>query len=80
MAKKKADEKLGELNSPEVNFYNPIPSQRGKIEIEETGEKEKTVIGIIEAEKLQKSGWQQIACYPTSDDPFGDKTYKFRKE
>ncbi len=43
-------------------------------------ENEKTVIGIIEAEKLQKSGWQLISAVRTSDDPFGDKEYKFRKE
>ena len=33
------------------------------------------VVGIIEAEKLQKSGWQLIDCHQTSE----GKVYKFKK-
>ena len=41
---------------------------------------EKTVIGIAEAEKLQKSGWQLVSVTQESDNPYDGKTYKFRKE
>ena len=41
---------------------------------------EKTVIGIVEAEKLQKSGWQLISVTQESENPYGVKTYKFVKE
>jgi len=35
----------------------------------------KEAIGITEAERLQKSGWQLIDCHHTSE----GKKYKFRK-
>ena len=34
-----------------------------------------TVIGIVQAEKYQKSGWQLLDCQLTSE----GKQYKFRK-
>jgi hypothetical protein len=43
---------------------------------EENNEEYKTVIGIAEAETLQKSGWQLISCHLTSE----GKEYKFRKD
>ena len=51
-----------EAISPETKS----PTAEGKL---------KTVIGITEAEKLQKSGWRLIDCHLT---PEGNK-YKFRK-
>lgn len=36
---------------------------------------EKEIIGLTEAEKLQKSGWQLIDCHQTPD----GKVYKFKK-
>ena len=42
---------------------------------ETVDETEKTVLGISEAEQLQKSGWQLIDCHLTPE----GKKYKFRK-
>jgi len=42
---------------------------------ETVGETEKTVLGLSEAERLQKSGWQLIDCHLTPE----GKKYKFRK-
>ncbi len=80
MAKKKADEvkeSLG-LEKRAQNFYSGKDTYVPPKEGEPTGNK-KTVIGVIEAEKLQKSGWRQISCRRTSDDPFGDKTYIYER-
>ena len=77
MAKKKADEVKGATTTQ--NFYSGVDEYVPDESIDTTG-KEKTVIGLIEAEKLQKAGWLLISAARTSDDPFGDKTYKFRKE
>ena len=45
-------------------------------------EKEKTVVGIAEAEKLQLSGWQLIDVTQIENDETGltQKKYKFRKD
>jgi hypothetical protein len=82
MMAKKADEKKKELEKA-VNFYNADPSEREEAKKNtplESKEKEKTVIGLIEAEKLQKAGWVLVDAHLVSDDPFGDKEYKFRKD
>jgi hypothetical protein len=83
MAKKKADGKadavkksLGleetqqNLYSGEHTYVAPLETPKGN---------KQTVIGIIEAEKLQKQGWRLISATHTSDDPFGDKEYKFER-
>ncbi len=61
------------------NLYSGKDQFNPKDEIK-SNEKKKTVIGIVEAEKLQKSGWQLLSAVPISSDPFGDKEYKFKKE
>ena len=75
---KKADEIKEGLSKDEAqNLYS------GADQFEQTEEEPKgnkiTVIGIIEAEKLQKAGWTLISATRPSDDPFGDKTYKFER-
>jgi hypothetical protein len=47
------------------------------IKITDVNEREeKTVIGVVEAEKLQVEGWQLIDCHLTPE----GKEYKFRKD
>ena len=79
MAKKKADEvkePLG-LGKIQQNLYSGkddyVPPK------EEPKGNSKTVIGIIEAEKLQKAGWRNISITRLTDDPFGRKEYKFER-
>ena len=61
------------------NFYSGKES-KSTVEMKEEPEGKKvTVIGIIEAEKLQKSGWRLVSAARTSDDPFSDKEYKFER-
>ena len=54
------------------------------IEVIETPEvkesDEKTVIGVVEAEELQKAGWRLISVTQESENPYDGKTYKFIKE
>jgi hypothetical protein len=51
----------------EIEFIPEVITPEEKDEIE--------VIGVTEAEKLQKSGWQLIDCHQTPD----GKVYKFKK-
>ena len=60
------------------NFYSGT-QMKETVQIEEPKGKEQTVIGIVEAEKLQKAGWTLISATRPSDDPFSDKTYKFER-
>jgi len=60
------------------NFYSGT-EMKETVQIEEPEGNEQTIIGIIEAEKLQKAGWTLISATRSSDDPFGDKTYKFER-
>jgi hypothetical protein len=46
---------------------------------EEPKGNKKTVIGIVEAEKLQKAGWTLISATRPTEDPFGNKEYKFER-
>ena len=78
MAKNKADEIKEGLSKDEAqNLYS------GADQFEQTEEEPKgnkvTVIGIIEAEKLQKAGWTLVSATRPSGDPFGDKEYKFER-
>jgi len=54
------------------------------IEVIETPEvkesDEKTVIGVVKAEELQKAGWRLISVTQESENPYDGKTYKFIKE
>jgi len=78
MAKKKADEikkSLG-LDKKAQNFYS---GENAYVPEEQPKENKKTVIGINEAERLQKAGWRLVDCHPVSADPFGDKEYKFER-
>ena len=77
MAKKADEIKEGLTKDEARNFYSGA-EQFVQTDEEPKGNK-KTVIGIIEAEKLQKSGWQLISATPVSKDPFGDKEYKFER-
>ena len=61
------------------NLYSGKDQFNPKDEIK-SNEKKKTVIGIVEAEKLQKSGWRLLSAVPISSDHFGDKEYKFKTE
>ena len=79
MAKKKADEvkePLG-LGKIQQNLYSGkddyVPLK------DEPKGNTQTVIGIIEAEKLQKAGWTLISATRPTADPFGDKEYKFER-
>ena len=58
------------------NFYSGKDQFNPEDEVK-SSDKEKTVIGIVEAEKLQKSGWTMVSACLLSEDPFGDKEYKF---
>jgi len=49
------------------------------VQFEEPKGKTQTVIGIVEAEKLQKAGWTLKSATRPTDDPFGDKEYKFER-
>lgn len=84
---KKADEvkKALDLGKPisEVeraqNFYSG-EKMKETVQLKENPKGNKvTVIGIVEAEKLQKAGWILKDAFRTSDDPFSDKTYKFER-
>ncbi len=61
------------------NFYSGKDMKETVQLKEEPKGKTQTVIGIVEAEKLQKAGWTLISAARTSGDPFGDKTYKFER-
>ena len=78
MAKKKADEIKESLGLKET-AQNMYSGEKPYIQIEEPKGKMQTVIGIIEAEKLQKAGWQLVSATRPTDDPFGDKEYKFER-
>jgi len=60
------------------NFYSGT-QMKETVQIEEPKGNEVTVIGIIEAEKLQKAGWTLTSATRPSADPFGDKEYKFER-
>ena len=70
----------GQFSKEEAqNFYSGKES-KSTVQLKEEPEGKKvTVIGIVEAEKLQKSGWRQVSCRRTSDDPFSKKEYKFER-
>ena len=69
---KKADE----IKEKTQNFYS---HEKEYVQTEEPKGNKKTVIGIIEAEKLQKAGWRLVSATRLTDDPFGDKEYKFER-
>ena len=75
---KKADgikESLG-LKKEAQNLYSHKDQY---VPVEEPKGNKKTVIGIIEAEKLQKAGWTLVSATRPTADPFGDKEYKFER-
>ena len=79
---KKADEikkSLGITKEEAQNFYSGTDMKETVQLKEEPKGNEQTVIGIVEAEKLQKAGWTLISATRPSDDPFGDKEYKFER-
>jgi len=80
---KKADEikkSLGIAEAiPKVEAQNFYSGKEPYVKVEEPEGKKQTVIGVIEAEKLQKAGWTLISATRPSDDPFGDKEYKFER-
>ena len=82
---KKADEikkSLGlEKPIPKEEAQNFYSGERMKdtVQFEEPKGNKKTVIGIVEAEKLQKAGWTLKSATRPTDDPFGDKEYKFER-
>ena len=78
MAKNKADEIKEGLSKDEARNLYSGAEQFVQTEEEPKGNK-KTVIGIIEAEKLQKAGWTLTSATRSSADPFGDKEYKFER-
>ena len=61
------------------NFYSGKESKETVQLKEEPKGNKKTVIGVIEAEKLQKAGWRLVDCHRISDNPFGAKEYKFER-
>ncbi len=74
---KKVDEVKKSLGiSKEQNFYS---HEKEYAPVEEPKGNKKTIIGISEAEKLQKAGWTLVSVTRLSDDPFGDKEYKFER-
>ena len=80
---KKADEIKKSLDVPiskdeAQNFYSH-KEMKETVQIEEPKGNKQTVIGIIEAEKLQKAGWTLVSATRPSEDPFGDKEYKFER-
>ena len=77
MAKKTDEIKEGLTKDEARNLYSGA-EQFVQTEEEPKGNK-KTVIGIIEAEKLQKAGWTLVSATRPSGDPFGDKEYKFER-
>ena len=85
MAKKKADEVKKALDVPsegipKVEAQNFYSGKEPYVEVEEPEGNKITVIGIVEAEKLQKSGWLLVDATRTNKkDPFSDKTYKFER-
>lgn len=88
MAKSKIDEvkqSLGYMSDGQrskeetQNFYSGKDSKDTVQLKEEPKGKKITVVGIVEAEKLQKAGWRLVDCYRPSDDPFSDKEYKFER-
>ena len=78
MAKKidEVKESLGLSKEQAQNFYS---GKDPAVQLDEPKGNKKTVIGIVEAEKLQKSGWRLVDCHRPSDDPFSDKVYKFER-
>ncbi len=86
MAKKADEVKKGYMSDGQFSKEEAQNFYSGKEEYKETEQlkeepkgKNVTVIGIIEAEKLQKSGWRLVSAARTSDDPFSDKEYKFER-
>ena len=77
MAKKADEIKEGLAKDEAQNLYSGA-EQFVQTEEEPKGNKI-TVIGIIEAEKLQKAGWTLTSATRSSADPFGDKEYKFER-
>ena len=76
---KKADEIKESLGLKKEEAQNLYSHKDQYVPVEEPKGNKKTVIGIIEAEKLQKAGWRLVDCHQTSDDPFGNKEYKFER-
>lgn len=52
-----------------------MAKNKTKITLEKSEENEKTVYGLVQAEALQKDGWQLIDCHLTPE----GKVYKFKK-
>ncbi len=80
---KKADEVKKSLDKPiskerAQNFYSG-EKMKETVQIEEPKGNKQTIIGIVEAEKLQKAGWTLTSATRPTDDPFGDKEYKFER-
>ncbi len=81
---KKADEVKKSLGIPisketAQNFYSGKDMKETVLLKEEPKGNKQTVIGIVEAEKLQKAGWTLVSATRPTEDPFGDKEYKFER-
>ena len=83
---KKADEIKKSLGLEEPiskeaaqNFYSGKEIRETVQLKEEPKGNKQTVIGIVEAEKLQKAGWTLVSATRPTEDPFGDKEYKFER-
>ena len=61
------------------NFYSGKEIKETVQLKEEPKGNKQTVIGIVEAEKLQKAGWTLVSATRPTEDPFGDKEYKFER-
>jgi len=71
----KSKKKIEQIIEPQEIVPEPIVEPVTKLEEETENENEVEVIGIAQAEKLQKQGWHLINVSQTS----GGKKYKFRK-
>jgi len=76
---KKADETKESLGLKKEEAQNLYSHKDQYVPVDEPKGNKKTVIGIIEAEKLQKAGWTLISATRPTADPFGDKEYKFER-
>ncbi len=75
-----AEEKSKPISKEQAqNFYSGKEMKETVQMKEEPKGNKVTIIGIVEAEKLQKAGWTLISATRPSDDPFGDKEYKFER-
>ena len=75
MAKSKFKVTKNEPETPADKTEAEIQPLAKDEEVEEVKEEIKTVIGVTQAEQLQKSGWQLLSVTQTSN----GKEFKFKK-